>query len=52
MKIYTNAGNTQTVKLLAAARISGVEIEVVVVKHDGKSKKTVKPDVWEQRKYF
>ncbi|XP_041371922.1 methionine--tRNA ligase, cytoplasmic-like [Gigantopelta aegis] len=34
MKVYTDAGNIQTVKLLAAANAAGVMVEVVVVKHD------------------
>lgn len=36
MKIYTDVGNFQTVKLLAAAATAGVDVEVVVA-NNGKN---------------
>ena len=36
MKLYTNHGNFQSLKLYAASNVAGVTLEVVERKHDGK----------------
>ena len=36
MKLYTDTGNFQTLKILVAAEVGGVKLEIVTVKSDGK----------------
>ena len=36
MKLYTDPGNFQTVKILVAAELGGDKLEIVTVKSDGK----------------
>lgn len=36
MKLYTDAGNFQTIKVLSAAKLAGVSVDKTDVKHGSK----------------